>query len=163
MPAVAAKESWKPGSQRSPGRQAQEREHRERQRVRELGLALEQDAGEQEQPHHGGAQHGGWPPTTSANPMSTTAAAIAAAPRRGPTPMRQREHRGRQQRHVEARHREDVVDAGAPEVVVDLAGQGRALAEQQARQQRGRGLGQSRGDDATAQRFTATGHGGVRR
>ena len=70
-------------------------------------------------------------PTTSANAITTTIATTAAARRGGRGPARAAPTPSRHQRHVEAGDGQHVIDAGAPEGLVDVARQLRPVAEQE--------------------------------
>ena len=82
MPAVAAKDSWKPGSQRSPGRQSSRASTAMASAFRSWDSRSSSRAASRSSPITVARSTEGWPPTTSAKPTSATAAA-PAAPRRG--------------------------------------------------------------------------------
>ena len=104
----------------------------------------------------------GCPPTTRAKAISTTPAASAAPRARHAHEGEGREDGGGEEGDVEARHREEVVDAGAAKALVRLARERGALAEEEPGEERRRRLGQlARRMVSTAQRLTVTGHGGM--
>src|SRR5258705_219666 len=82
MPAVAAKESWKPGSHRSPGRQSSRARTARASAFGSWDSRSSSSAASRSSPITVARSTDGWPPTTSAKPTSTTAA-TPAAPRRG--------------------------------------------------------------------------------
>jgi hypothetical protein len=142
----------------------QQGEDGERQCVEKLRFAVEEEGGQQEQPHHGGphdrgltAHHEGEADEDDGGNHRGPAARDAAHREAA-------EHRPRQQCHVEARHREDVIDPGPPERLVALGRQRGALAQQEPGQQRARGLREPRRDDADRPPFHRDPPGGrVRR
>ena len=101
-------------------------------RVRELRLSVELQRGEQQQPHHGGAEHGRLTARDQREADEHGRGHAGRPAARDPEHGEAAEHRAGEQRHVEARHREDVVHAGPPEALVDLARQRGPLAEQEA-------------------------------
>ncbi len=82
MPAVAANESWKPGSHRSPGRQSSRRSVASARALGSCDCRSSRSAASRSSPITVARSTEGWPPTTSAKPISTTAA-ITATARRG--------------------------------------------------------------------------------
>ena len=144
MPAVARRRAGNPDPEvtRPPARSASAA----RPAHSELGLALEQDPAEQDEPHDGRAQHGGLRAYHEGEAHQRGRRDSGRHAARDTDHAERREDRCRDQRHVEARHGQHVVHAGAPERVIHLAGQRRALAEEQAGQERGRALGQRAAD-----------------
>ena len=144
IPAVAAKESWKPGSHRSSRSPGEEEQPGEGEGVQELGLALEEDRSQDGQPHDRRADHRRFGPDNHGEADDGEGGARGARAPRDPDRAEQQEHARRDQGHVESRHREHVEDAGPPEGVLGLRLELRALAQEQAAEQRGRGGGQVR-------------------
>ncbi len=114
----------------------------QRERVHDLGLALEQDAQEEQEAHDGGAQDRGLPADDQGEGDQHDAGRERRAPARHADQCQGREDRGGQERHVEAGHREEVVDAGAAKALVGLARERGALAEEEPGEERRRRLGQ---------------------
>ena len=110
-----------PGPRDRPAARARSASAARRQRVRELGLALEQHPAEQESPMMVARSTEACAPTTRAKPTSAGRRDPAVSAARDADHAERREDRGRDQRHVEARHGQHVIDAGAPEGVVHLA------------------------------------------
>jgi hypothetical protein len=117
---VAAKENWKPGSWRSPGR-GQAVEHR--------GLAIQQESAEDQHAHDGRAQdrrlgpHHGREGHDGAHGGRRGRPTACARHRQEP------EDRCGQKGHVEAGHGQDVIDPRAAKPLVEVARERRAIPE----------------------------------
>ncbi len=124
---------------RPPGEKG---ERGQAERVRQLGLALEQDPAQEDEPHDGRAQHRRLPPHDEGEAHQGRRGDPGRHAARDADHAERREDRGRDERHVEAGDGQHVIDPGAPEGVVHLARERAALAEEQAGEERGRALGQ---------------------
>ena len=126
------------GVEEVAGTQGEDEQRGQRQAVGDRGLALEQERREHEDGHDHGAEDRRLGPddrreaADEADRDHGRRAAVEAQE------LAEREHRGREQRHVEPGDREHVIDAGPAEAVVELGREARALAEEQAGEQRGR-------------------------
>ena len=121
IPAVAAKESWKPGSWRSPGRVARmARPARARLLSTEASRSSSR-APRISTPMMAARSTDGSGPTTQANAMTAAMAAAAAVRDPAPRHREQREDRRGEERDVEAGYGEHVIHPGAAEAVVQVA------------------------------------------
>ena len=110
-------ESW---VEEVPWAKRENQKRRGRETVQHVGVAIEQDGREHEHGHDDRTQNGRLRAHDGAERENAHAGRGRTAPAAESDQPRDEEHRGRHQRDVEARHGEDVIDAGAPEAVVDL-------------------------------------------
>ena len=138
MPAVAANESWKPGSCRSAGRAAR---MTSAARARLFSTAASRSSSKARSTSTAisvARSTEGWDPTTDGESDHHDQRSQRRQPPRRPGQCQQSPHGGGHQRHVEARDRQHVVDARAAESRVDVGRQIGALAQEQPRHERGR-------------------------
>jgi len=116
----------------------EDRQRRQGEAVRHRGVSLQKERGQDEHRHDDGAQHRGRRADDEREPDHDDDRGGGRGATREAREATERPHRGGQERHVEAGNRQDVIDPGAPEGIVDVARQLGTLAEQEAGQQRRR-------------------------
>ena len=109
----------------------EDRQGRQREAVRHRGVPLEEDRDQDEHRHDDGAQHRGLRTHDERKPDHDDYRRDGRGATGDVQEVAERPHRGREQRHIEAGDGQDVVDARAPEGLVDVAWQLRAVAEQE--------------------------------